>query len=92
MTSTYYTIGSDCYESYPCQHYVTETTTNISTMYYSPDILDMIIEKNIKVTYNQLLHFSYCFDKSEYSEKLNLLLTKLKNEHDINNVRLNSGL
>ena len=33
-------------------------------------LIKNLIEKNIKVTYNQLLHFSYCFDKSEYSEKL----------------------
>lgn len=88
MISTNYSIDNGCYESYPCQHYVRETATNISTMYYSPEILNMIIEKNIKVSYNQLLHFSYCIDKSEYSKKLYLMLTKLKNEHDKNNVNI----
>ena len=82
-----YSIDRLCYESFPCQHFVTENNTNISKMHYSPIILNMIIEKNIKVSYNQLLHFSSCINRSKYSEELNLLLTKLKNEHDKNNVK-----
>ena len=50
--------------------------------------------ERIQESYHYSLKFARINGKnvSGLPEKLNLLLTKLKNEHDKNNVRLNSGL
>lgn len=79
MEKITYTINFDvCYETEPCQHSVIVTKNNISTeiLLHGDQILDLIIDNDINVSYDDLCHFECDIQNEKHRNLFNILKLK----------------
>jgi len=53
-----------CQDGYPCKHKVVireDDKILLSTIMRAPEIVELIINNNLKTQYHELDHFRYCF-------------------------------
>lgn len=83
--TTYNIDFKGCYESFPCKHSVKIIKNGITKniLMSGPDIVRLIIEKNIQVEYDDFLHFKYLFKSSNEYNFLDSLVNKKKLDIEI---------